>query len=87
MKTTVSDRGFAMIRHPEYLNPHEETRIIGESSAIGDYRDSFENPGSSFLWLGDKHHLNRKEVREVVSALQQWLTSGRLVGESGNENE
>ena len=51
-----------------------------ESSAVGDYDDSVDRPGSSFLWFGDHHHLNREEVSELVGFLQHWLDTGRLAG-------
>jgi hypothetical protein len=84
MKTTKSDRGFLALRHPTYLEPHNETRVLTESSAIGDYDDAATKPGSSFLWIGMDHHLNREEVRQLVNALQHWLTFGRLL-EMGGE--
>jgi hypothetical protein len=64
--------------HPNYLEPHEETRLISESSAIGDYRDSLRCPGSSFQWVGENHHLNREEVKELVGRMQEWLKKKRL---------
>lgn len=38
-----------------------------------------DNPGSSFLWVGNDHHLNREEVTELVSRLLWWLKTGHLV--------
>lgn len=72
------DRGFIFVNHPAYLPPHEECRLVSESSAIGDYEDSYERPGTSFLWVGEKHHLNREEVRELRDVLTFWLRTGRL---------
>jgi hypothetical protein len=54
------------------------TRLIQESSAIGDYEDSFDCPGSSYLWVGDDHHLDREEVAELIENMQHWLDNGRL---------
>jgi len=63
----------------KYQNtPGEFTRIIAESSAIGDYDDSFDKPGSSYLWVGNDHHLNRDQVRELVTRMEHWLSTGRL---------
>ena len=53
-------------------------RVIQESSAIGDYSDALDNPGSSFLWIGEDHHLNREQVDFLVKAMQHWLDHGRL---------
>jgi len=52
--------------------------LIQESSAIGDYEDAFDKPGSSFLWVGRYHHLNRMEVAELIERMQHWLDTGRL---------
>ena len=78
MKYVLSDRGFGFIMHPTRLDSEKDTRLVSESSAAGDYEDSLDNPGSSYLWLGDDHHLNREEVEELVIRMQGWLTTGRL---------
>lgn len=83
MKITHNARGFEMIA---------ETNIY-QSSAIGDYEDSFDRPGSSFLWInGD--HFDREDVQWLVGKddwsdmhlpeearphLQAWLDTGSLV--------
>lgn len=80
MRETNERRGFQDVYHEGY--PAEDTkgdhRVVGCASTIGDYEDSFEKPGSSFLWLGQKHHLNREEVAQLVIYLQHWLQTGRL---------
>ncbi len=78
MKITKSDRGFFILKHELYVNPDHQTRIVSESSAIGDYEDAFDRPGSSALWVGDDHHLNREELAELIKYLQCWLDTGRL---------
>lgn len=78
MKAIKSDRGFIRIDAPEYLDPKIKSVVIAESSAIGDYEDSMENPGSSYLWVGPSHHLDREEVTELVAMMQHWLDKGRL---------
>lgn len=78
MMVIVSDRGFQMIVHPRYVPPHDEIRVVGISSAIGDYDHSFDRPGSSALWIGDHIHLNRDEVLELICRLQLWLATGKL---------
>jgi len=80
MKAATTHRGFVVVTHPQYLAPHEEERLIQESSAIGDC----PSPGGSFLWIGDDHHLNRDEVAELVSRMVTWLATGRLVDDSDN---
>lgn len=93
MKIVVQNRGFAEIHHTTYP-PGEKrvpTRLVSESSKIGDYSDSAEHPGSSYLWVGDNHHLNREEVLELVSLLLHWIREGHLPrserGGEGNEGE
>lgn len=78
MLVESTNRGFRIIQHPTRANEPEMTRLIQESSAIGDYEDSWDNPGSSYLWIGDDHHLNREEVAELIGNMQHWLDTGRL---------
>jgi len=78
METKKSGRGFNALIEKEYLEPNSETVLVSESSAIGDYEDSFDNPGSSYLWFGDNHHLDREQVAQVVKALNNWLENKRL---------
>ena len=86
MKAYTTDRGFVRVDHKKYQNtPNENTRIVQESSAIGDYDDSFSVPGSSFLWIGQDHHLNRKEVKELIGRMQYWLDNKHLQHEGESE--
>jgi len=78
MKAIKSDRGFIRIEAAEYVNSETDSVVIAESSAVGDYEDSFDKPGSSFLWVGSSHHLNREEVAALTTAMQHWLSLGRL---------
>lgn len=79
MKIEKSDRGFLRLTHNVYVqDERQEAPIIIESSAVGDYEDSFDRPGSSFLWVGQEHHLNREEVNLLVGVLQYWLNNKRL---------
>lgn len=79
MEKEITKRGFQVIRHPGYTqyDPRERC-IVQTSSQIGDYEDSAAKPGSSYLWVGDIHHLNREQVAELVGYLQHWLAGGRL---------
>lgn len=69
---------------PEVRDGLEEKdeRLIQESSAVGDYDDSLDNPGSSYLWVGRDHHLDRDQVRELIGHMNAWLTNGRLPDEN-----
>ncbi len=78
MKAHQTDRGFVYIQHSIYANAKAEARLVGESSNVGDYKDSLENPGSSALWVGTSHHLNREEVADLIRRMQHWLDHKRL---------
>ena len=79
MEIIATGRGFACVIHTVYVSsPPEKTRLIQESSAIGDYDDSFDKPGSSYLWIGRDHHLNREEIRELIGLMTGWLKSGHI---------
>jgi len=74
----TSGRGFISVMSPSYLPPYEKMRLISESSAIGNYDNSIDNPGSSYLWIGQDHHLNREEVAELIEYMRHWLEHGKL---------
>lgn len=76
MKIDKTDKGFEIIEYPNYLGSGEYTRLAQQSSAIGDYDDSLCKPGSSFLWIGKHHHLNREEIKDLIEHLQYWLCGG-----------
>jgi hypothetical protein len=78
MRIDASARGFELLVHPEYVNPTNELRLVSQSSAIGDCEGDMQHPGSSFLWIGDHHHLDRSEVRELAQRLNHWLETGSL---------
>ncbi len=80
MKITRTSRGFEVILHQPYLDDRGGMmkRLVGQSSAIGDYEDALDKPGSSFLWIGDFFHLGREEVEELISHLQTWMDTGSL---------
>ena len=78
MKLIETNRGFFAIEGNEYPETEKVSRIIQESSAIGDYSDSFDKPGSSYLWVGNDHHLDREEVLQLVKYMNNWLNNGRL---------
>lgn len=83
MKVVTTHRGFHVLEHPKYPPPDTPTeqvffRLAQESSIIGDYPDACDRPGSSALWIGLSHHLNREEVRDLVAHLNHWLTTGTL---------
>lgn len=79
MNVTKTSRGFTFVTHKAYSDQGKNLeRLISESSVVGDYEDSYDNPGSSYLWVGDGFHLNREEVSELVKMMTNWLETGRL---------
>ena len=72
MELSANDRGFLYLQCDGYTKKDKPVRLFMESSAIGDYEDSFARPGSSYLWVGDAH-LNREEVAALVKNLEVWL--------------
>ena len=77
MEVKETQRGFSYIDFEDYLNPRTKRKLILQSSAIGEYRDSLDKPGSSFLWVGDCH-LDREEVTELIGHLKKWVETGEL---------
>ena len=78
MRSCRTGRGFAVVEHEKY-GEDVLTRLIQESSAIDfDLDISAVEPGTSFLWVGQDHHLNFKEVEELVSRMQHCLDTGHL---------
>lgn len=79
MKIQQTERGFTVVVSKRYREfPGEHTRLVQESSAIGNYDDAVARPGSSFLWIGYDHHLDREEVAEMIAIMQRWLDTGTL---------
>lgn len=78
MKVTNNGRGFEQITLPGYLPTDGIRLLVCQSSMIGQTQYAMDNPGSSFLWFGDWHHLHRHQVQELVQHLQSWLDTGSL---------
>lgn len=82
-KTEKTGRGFQVI---EFKDSYGESCSLQQSSAIGDYTDSFDRPGSSYVWLGrnteepTRMHLNREQVQVLVKYLNRWLEKGGFDG-------
>lgn len=78
MEKLTTQKGFQLIGAEVYppTKPPKVDRILQASSAIGNHDNSL--PGSSFLWVGQDHHFDRGEVRELVFYLIHWLETGRL---------
>ena len=81
MQLTSTSRGFEILKHDVYPpkpEPMKQGRLAQQSSAVGDYEDAIDCPGTSYLWIGDNFHLDREEVRSLVEHLQRWLDTGSM---------
>lgn len=80
MRIEISERGFEFLEHEAYppTEDHAETRLASQSSVIDHTDRGLHVPGSSFLWIGDGHHLGRDEVFEFALRLLNWYYSGSL---------
>ena len=74
----TNDRGFRAGLLAPYIGGEGIDRVVTESSKIGPYDDSIDNPGSSYLWIGADHHLDREEAKELADAIYHWLDQKRL---------
>ena len=83
---TKNKRGFRETWHPKYPTG-VPGRLLTESSAVREYDDALDNPGSSALWIGDDWHLNREEVEELILHLNTWLKTKRLTPPTEKEQE
>ena len=71
-----TSRGFEII---DFDDSNGFYSTLQQSSAIGDYADSLDRPGTSFVWLGvdsERMHLNREQVAGLIVRLQCWLDTG-----------
>lgn len=68
MKLIKSERGFMFLMHRNYTEP-VESRVISESSA---------DPLGKYLWIGQNHHITRREAKQLAKHLQRWIETGTL---------
>jgi hypothetical protein len=82
VEVEFTNRGFGIIKFKDH---NQRECSLQQSSAIGDREDSYDRPGSSFVWLGvDKApeelgyrmHLDHKQVEELINRLSNWLETG-----------
>lgn len=72
MEIKTTERGFPyLVQQKEGYEPLR----VQASSMIDDSEEGLNNPGSSYLWVGDAH-LNREEVEELAQHLQKWVETG-----------
>ena len=76
-----TERGFEIV---DFDDCNSVSCSLQQSSAIGDYEDSMQRPGTSCVWLGInsldavsmRMHLDREQVSELIKRLQNWLDTG-----------
>lgn len=74
----LTNRGFQTVKADRYASdPPVKTRLLQQSSVIR-YDDGLDRPGSSCLWIGEDHHLNREDVESLRNYLTRWLETGKL---------
>lgn len=87
MNVMLTSRGFEFV---DFEDENDVACSLQQSSAVGNYEDAMERPGSSAIWLGCKKnrpphmgdeasprmHLNREQVCELVERLENWLRTG-----------
>lgn len=69
-ENTVTARGFEIIN---FQDRHGLDCSLQQSSAIGDYADALNNPGSSFVWLGVTNveaRILKSEAKELGIAVE-----------------
>ena len=83
MKPTRTSRGFEMI---VFRDANGNECSLQQSSAVGDYPDAINRPGTSFIWLGrdgdlgnNRMHLSWELVSELLPHMKSWLDTGSLV--------
>ena len=78
MRVTETERGFPRIEHQNYPGGEPGTLAMASSVVYTKYPDAMERPGTSALWIGTEHHLDREQVAELIQHLQSWLDTGRF---------
>jgi hypothetical protein len=82
MKVTTSPNGFECVPcgsfQPNWFDDPKCLYVLRTSGAVGHYADSKERPGTSYLWVGNRFHLDREQVAELIAHLQAWLKTGHF---------
>jgi hypothetical protein len=82
MKVTKSERGFPRLDHEDYPGAQPSVLALASSVIYSKYPDAMQRPGTSALWIGADHHLDREQVAELIQHLQSWLDTGRFKGDA-----
>lgn len=80
MHSERTDRGF--VRVLERMYPPEHPLEDGSYEPL--LQESSMAPCGSYLWIGDHHHLNREQVKELIKRMKYWLKTGRLAIDKEN---
>lgn len=76
MEVTRNIRGFEIV---DFTDRNGAPCSLQQSSAVGDYDDAYDRPGTSMVWLGAgdlRMHLDREMVSELIGLLRRWLETG-----------
>jgi hypothetical protein len=95
MKVKKTDRGFEVCTWMDQVGQPCE---LQQSSAIDgrlsgeDFSCAALRPGSSLIWLGrpgigNRMHLSRSQVIDLMNRLDAWLTTGSFFFTNENTNE
>ena len=78
MEIRYTQRNFQYIHHDPYVSNGDDGLIVQSSAINTSYSDSFQRPGSSYLWIKGLFHLNREEIEEMIGYLGTWLKTGKF---------
>lgn len=78
MRVNCTIEGHRLIESESCADKTKMAVVVQESHAVNNYIDYYNDPGSSFLWIGTDHHFNRDEVQELVGYLNNWVQTGKL---------
>ena len=78
MEIRYTQRNLQYIHHDPYVSNGDDGLIVQSSAINTSYSDSFQRPGSSYLWIKGLFHLNREEIEEMIGYLGTWLKTGKF---------
>jgi hypothetical protein len=79
------DPGLQCLVDSEFEDTKQVSPMVIQSSERGHYYDARDRPGSSYLYIGQKHQLCREEVAQLIAHLTNWLAKGQLTDDALDE--
>ena len=64
-----------LVFEPDFYKDYPIQAVLLEESSKSSL---CHGTGSSFLWVGEHHLLNRAEVYKLIEHMQRWLVTGSL---------